>query len=117
MQNARSTSSSAGFTLDQSTPITTKQLKTVTFSQFFRYAFLISGIFYGASKLQALKAYEASKADERARKKVEREARLVQEKRMAAERDFQQIVEIFRPPPIPDDVNEPPKLVSEGVKR
>lgn len=48
---------------------------------------------------------------------MEREARLVQEKRMAAERDFQQIVEIFRPPPIPDDVNEPPKLVSEGVKR
>lgn len=66
--------------------------------------------------MQALKAYEASKADEKARRKVEREARLVREKRMAAERDFQQIVEIFKPPPIPDDVTEPPKLVSEGVQ-
>lgn len=47
---------------------------------------------------------------------MEREARLVREKRMAAERDFQQIVEIFKPPPIPDDVTEPPKLVSEGVQ-
>ncbi|KAH1022756.1 uncharacterized protein LOC109543445 [Dendroctonus ponderosae] len=67
--------------------------------KFFRYAFLIPGIFYGAGKLKALRALEASRPEEAARKRALRAAQLAEEKQLAAERDFEQIVEIFRPLP------------------
>ncbi|CAG9771402.1 unnamed protein product [Ceutorhynchus assimilis] len=86
--------------------------------KFFRYTFLISGIFYGALKLQFLKTLKASRADDRARRIAARDARLMEERILAAERDFQQIVEIFAPPqrpqsPRPDvKVSDQPLLTS-----
>ncbi|KAF7285578.1 hypothetical protein GWI33_010487 [Rhynchophorus ferrugineus] len=77
--------------------------------KFFRYSFLCTGIVYGYLRHHALKALEDSKQEERAVRRAERLARLEEEKRLSAQRDFEQIVEIFTPPPPP-----PPKITVEG---
>lgn len=46
-----------------------------------------------------LRASHSNQPEEIAKKRALREAHLAEEKQLAAERDFEQIVEIFRPPP------------------
>nr|CAI5863882.1 unnamed protein product [Callosobruchus analis] len=65
--------------------------------KFFRYSFLIAGIFYGISKKKAFEVLESGRREERARLKAERDAQIAAEKKAASERDIQEIVSIFMP--------------------
>nr|CAH7766896.1 unnamed protein product [Callosobruchus chinensis] len=65
--------------------------------KFFRYSFLIAGIFYGISKKKAFEVFESGRREEKARLKAERDAQIALEKKAASERDIQEIVSIFMP--------------------
>ncbi|XP_050296621.1 uncharacterized protein LOC126736349 [Anthonomus grandis grandis] len=74
-------------------------LKVSPLIKFFRYSFLSAGIVYGILKHQMYKALENSRAEQRAQNRLARDALLLEEKRLAAERDFEQIAQVFKPAP------------------
>lgn len=62
---------------------------------------MIAGIFYGASKQKAYELLEASHKEEKEKLRAERAAKLKEERRVASERDIEQIVALFSPKPTP----------------
>lgn len=60
-----------------------------------RYAFLISGIVYGASRLNLFKSIAASQREEKERLKKEAEMQVAEEKRKSSDRDLTAIAALF----------------------
>lgn len=72
------------------------------FIKFCRYTFLTAGVIYGVTRKKTLQIREASRAEEKEKKRIEREKQLEREKELAQERDLKEIIAIFTNKPISD---------------